>query len=56
MCSAPKVDTTPAPTVRRIAAPENDAVQRESELESSIRRRRSGVAADILTTPLGIVT
>ncbi|MEO0380616.1 MAG: hypothetical protein AAF252_10120 [Pseudomonadota bacterium] len=42
------------PTVRRIAAPESDAIQREGEVERTLRRRRSGVAADILTTPLGI--
>lgn len=56
MC-APKQPKTPeAPTVQRIASPASDAVQREGELERSIRRRRSGVAADILTSPLGIVS
>ena len=55
MCG-PKVEQVDPPAVRRIAAPASDAIQRESELESSLRRRRSGVAADILTSPLGIVT
>ena len=51
MCSMPKMKT---PTVQRIAAPQDDAAQREGELERSLRRRRGGVAADILTSPLGI--
>lgn len=55
MCGSPRIETPETPTVQRIAAPESDTVRREGELERSIRRRRSGVAADILTTPLGIV-
>ncbi len=51
MCGTPKYDT---PTVQRMAAPESDAIQREGEVERALRRRRSGVAADILTTPMGI--
>lgn len=51
MCGAPKVQT---PTVRRLAAPTNDAAVREGEFERSLRRNRAGIAADILTAPLGL--
>lgn len=51
MCSAPKIQQ---PTIQRIAAPQDSAAQREGELERALRRRRGGVAADILTSPLGI--
>lgn len=51
MCGLPKVET---PTVQRMAAPTSDAARRESELERALRRNRSGVASDILTTPLGL--
>ncbi|MES2667450.1 MAG: hypothetical protein V4712_15230 [Pseudomonadota bacterium] len=52
MCGLPK---TQVPAVQRLAAPTSDAVMREGELERMLRRSRSGVAADILTTPMGIV-
>ncbi|MEL6886892.1 MAG: hypothetical protein AAFP87_20460 [Pseudomonadota bacterium] len=52
MCfGTPDIQTEP---VRRMAAPASDAMQREGEVERSLRRRRSGVAADILTAPLGV--
>lgn len=51
MCSMPKVQT---PTVQRLAAPTSDSARREGELERMLRRNRSGVASDILTTPLGL--
>jgi hypothetical protein len=55
MCKpkAPKVQKS-TQTVQRLAAPPDDAVIRESEIERSVRRARSGVAADILTSPLGL--
>lgn len=52
MCGMPKVKT---PTVQRLAAPSSDAARREGELERSLRRSRSGVGLDMLTTPLGLV-
>lgn len=52
MCFAPKMET---PAVQRLAAPTSDAARREGELERTLRRQRAGVAADILTTPLGLV-
>ena len=53
MCKVkqPKLET---PAVRRVAAPEDPAPQLEADFERSLRRQRSGVAADILTSPLGI--
>jgi hypothetical protein len=42
------------PAVQRLASPTSDAAQREGEFERQLRRNRSGVAADILTTPLGL--
>jgi hypothetical protein len=51
MCGAPKVRT---PAVRRLAAPSSDAAVREGEFERALRRNRSGIAADILTSPLGL--
>ncbi|MES2667919.1 MAG: hypothetical protein V4712_17680 [Pseudomonadota bacterium] len=50
MC-APKIRT---PAVQRFAAPTSDAAQREGEFERLLRRQRSGVAQDILTSPLGL--
>lgn len=52
MCAAPKIEI---PAVRRMAAPSSDQSMREGELERILRRHRSGVAADVLTTPLGLV-
>lgn len=51
MCGKPKVQT---PAVRRLAAPTSDAAMREGEFERTLRRSRSGIAADILTSPLGL--
>lgn len=53
MCGTPKMAS---PAVQRIAAPQSDAAQREGELERVLRRARSGTAADILTSPLGIIS
>lgn len=44
----------PAPAAR-IAAPSSDAARRQGDLEARLRRRRAGAAADVLTTPLGLV-
>ncbi|WP_226779008.1 hypothetical protein [Oceaniglobus trochenteri] len=52
MCSAPKIE---APAVQRIGSSASDAAVREGELERRLRRTRSGSAADILTSPLGLV-
>lgn len=52
MCRAPRMQT---PAISRIAAPTSDAAMREGEMERSLRRHRSGVGADILTSPLGLV-
>lgn len=52
MCGIPKMKT---PAVQRLAAPSSDAARREGELERSLRRARSGVGLDILTSPLGLV-
>lgn len=51
MCGKPKVST---PAIRRLAAPSSDAAVREGEFERALRRNRSGIAADILTAPLGL--
>jgi hypothetical protein len=47
----PKVDTTPPPI---IAAPDNRDATRQSDAEMRRRRARSGAAANILTSPVGI--
>lgn len=52
MCGAPKVQI---PAIQRMASPQSDSIVREGELERLMRRNRSGVAADVLTTPLGLV-
>ncbi|WP_157971224.1 hypothetical protein [Pseudogemmobacter bohemicus] len=53
MClSTPKIST---PAVQRMAAPTSDIARREGELERTLRRQRAGVAADVLTSPLGVV-
>lgn len=53
MCGlVPKVKT---PAVQRLASPMSDQARRSTEFERVLRRQRSGVAADILTSPLGIV-
>lgn len=49
-----KADTPEVPQVRRMAAPDSEAVRREGDVERTLRRRRSGVAADILTSPIGL--
>lgn len=54
MCvmSTPKVRT---PAVQRLAAPTSEAARTEGDLERTLRRQRAGVAADVLTSPLGVV-
>lgn len=54
MCNfaGPKITT---PTVHRLAAPTSDAGQRQADFERLLRRSRGGSAADMLTTPLGLV-
>jgi len=52
MCKGPNISI---PAVKRLASPQSDSVQRESEMERRLRRSRRGVAADILTSPLGIL-
>lgn len=52
MCGRPKIEQ---PKIQRIAAPSSDAAQREGDYERVMRRSRNGVAADILTSPLGLV-
>lgn len=52
MCGAPKVKI---PAVQRLASPQSNSIVREGELERVMRRNRSGVAADVLTSPLGLV-
>ena len=52
MCKPAKFET---PAISRIAAPTSDAAMREGETERVLRRHRSGVGADILTSPLGLV-
>lgn len=51
MCPTPKMET---PAVRRLASPQSNSVMREGELERLMRRSRTGVAADVLTTPMGL--
>lgn len=53
MCrvSTPKFEQ---PAVKRVAAPEDEGIQREAEFERMLRRQRGGVAADILTSPIGV--
>ncbi len=51
MCGMPKTQT---PAVQRMASPQSNSIVREGELERMFRRSRSGVAADILTSPMGL--
>lgn len=52
MCflKTPKIpDTNPI-----LPAVDNSEAQREADLEASLRRRRAGAAANVLTSPTGI--
>lgn len=51
MCSAPKIKT-PKPAI--IAAPDNRESARQGDEALRRRRARSGAAANILTSPVGI--
>lgn len=53
MClmKTPKIQTPAAP---QIAAFDNQEATRDADIEARLRRRRSGVAAQILTSPTGI--
>lgn len=53
MCAV-KPQKIEQPAVRRVAAPEDEGIQREAEFERMLRRQRGGVAADILTSPIGV--
>lgn len=53
MCFMPKVKT-PTPAVQQIAAYDNGEANKQADLEASLRRRRNGAAAQILTSPTGI--
>ncbi|QPM89148.1 hypothetical protein [Pseudooceanicola algae] len=50
MCKAPSVDTRPA----IISAGTGQDSTQSADLEARLRRARSGAAANILTSPLGI--
>lgn len=45
---------TPAPQPIRVAAPDNREARQSATMEARLRRRRSGAAANILTSPVGI--
>lgn len=51
MCMSPKMPAA-APTI--IPATDNGEANRQATLERSLRRRRAGAAADVLTGPAGI--
>ncbi len=53
MClmKAPKIQT---PAAQQIAAFDNTDATQQADLEARLRRRRSGAAAQILTSPTGI--
>ncbi len=53
MCSAPKIDI-PKPTAIRVGAPDNREAVEQGNLEARLRKRASGAAANILTSPLGL--
>lgn len=53
MCFMPKIKT-PTPAVQQIAAYDNTEAIKQSDLEASLRRKRAGAAAQILTSPTGI--
>lgn len=50
MCM-PKIN---APKPVRVAAYDNAEALRQADMEASLRRRRRGAAANILTGPMGI--
>lgn len=52
MClmKSPKITAAP----QQIAAYDNQEATRTADLEAALRRRRSGAAAQILTSPMGI--
>lgn len=52
MCKMPKIDTPKAAPI--IAAPDNRDATRQADAEARRRRARSGAAANILTSPVGI--
>lgn len=37
-----------------VAMPDNEEAIRQADIEARLRRRRSGAAADVLTSPVGI--
>lgn len=53
MClfKSPKIAT---PAAQQIAAYDNGEATKAADLEASLRRRRAGAAAQVLTGPLGI--
>ncbi|WP_284262480.1 hypothetical protein [Roseicyclus amphidinii] len=44
----------PTPARQAIAAPDNAEATRRATMEARIRRMRSGAAANVLTSPVGI--
>lgn len=52
MCIFPKAPKVPAAPI--LAAPQSDAMSRQSEIEEARRRRRAGAGADVLTSPMGL--
>lgn len=50
MCVFPKTPKIQTPI---LAAPQSDALARQSEIETARRRRRAGAGADVLTSPMG---
>lgn len=51
MMKTPKIQT---PAAQQIAAYDNGEANREADMETRLRRRRSGLAAQILTSPTGM--
>jgi hypothetical protein len=49
-----KTPKIPAPAVQQIAAYDNGEATKAADLEASLRRRRAGAAAAVLTGPMGI--
>ncbi len=56
MClfKGPKIETPKSPAVQQIAAYDNTEAIAAADAEARLRRRRSGAAANILTSPTGI--
>lgn len=54
MCVFSKPDIPQSAAAPIIAAPDNGEANRQADLESRLRRRRAGAAADILTGASGI--